>query len=367
MPNDLIYKMAVTRIPKVGGVTAKNLISYCGGAEAVFRAKKRELLKIPGIGPVIADNILTQTVLHEAEAELEWIEQHDIQPIFYLDDTYPDRMRLYEDAPLMLYYKGNADLNAARIVSIVGTRKPTERGKAICTEIVAGLKDYDVLIVSGLAYGIDVTAHRKCLEIGVPTVGILGHGLDQIYPAAHRQVGLDMCENGGLLTEFSYKAGPNREHFPMRNRIIAGMSDALIVVESGAGGGSIISAKLGNKYNKSVFAVPGRLRDDQSKGCNGLIKRNKAHLLESVEDVAYIMEWMEEGVPKPAVQKQLFIDLTENEQAIVNILKTADEVGIDMITFEAKMYPAQVSSLLLNLEFKGLVKSLPGKRYMLTY
>lgn len=365
MSNDLLYKMAVTRIPKVGGVLAKNLISYCGGAAEVFKANKRELLKVPGIGRVIANNILTQQVLHEAEAELEWIEKHDIQPIFYLDEAYPKRMRVYGEAPLMMYYKGNADLNAARIVSIVGTRKPTERGKAACEDIVEGLKNYDVLVISGLAYGIDVTAHRKCLEMDIPTIGILGHGLDQIYPAQHRQIGLEMCNNGGLLTEFSYKVGPNREHFPMRNRIIAGMSDALIVVESAQGGGSIISAELGNKYNKSVFAVPGRRTDEQSKGCNHLIKTNKAHLLESVEDLAYIMEWIEEGAPKPAVQQQLFVDLAPEEQRIVDILKSADEVDIDTITYQAGMYPAQVSSLLLNLEFKGLLKSLPGKRYML--
>lgn len=363
--SDMLHKIAITRIPRIGGVLAKNLISYCGGAEAIFRAKKRELLKIPGIGPVIAENIISQDVLREAEVEMAWMERHDIQPIFYLDDTYPLRLRPYEEAPLVLFYKGSVDLNAARTVAIVGTRKPTERGKMICEEIVEQLKKYDVQIISGLAYGIDVTAHKKCVQIGVPTIGILGHGLDRIYPPAHRSIGMEMCENGGLLTEFSYQVQPKREHFPMRNRIIAAMSDALIVVESGEGGGSIISAELGNKYGKIVFAVPGRLRDDYSKGCNLLIKKGKARLLENADDVASALKWDNEQASKPELREKLFLDLNENEKIIVNILQNVDDMTIDKITFESRLAPAQISSILLNLEFKGLIKNLPGKRYML--
>ena len=363
--SEILHKMAITRIPKVGGVLAKNLISYCGGAEAVFRAKKRELLKVPGIGPVIAGNILEQNVLREAEVEMEWMERHDIQPIFYLDDNYPLRLRPYEEAPLVLFYKGNVDLNAPRTVAIVGTRKPTERGKMVCEEIVEELKKYEVQIISGLAYGIDVTAHKKCVEIGVPTIGILGHGLDRIYPHAHRNVGMEMCENGGLLTEFSYQVQPKREHFPMRNRIIAAMSDALIVVESGEGGGSIISAELGNKYGKAVFAVPGRLRDDHSKGCNLLIKKGKARLLEHADDIASTLKWDSEEAEKPDIREKILADLNENEKIIVNILQNVDDMTIDKITFESRLAPAKISSILLNLEFKGLIKNLPGKRYML--
>lgn len=363
--SDMLHKIAITRIPRVGGVLAKNLISYCGGAEAIFRAKKRELLKIPGIGPVIAENIIAQDVLREAEVEMTWMERHDIQPIFYLDDTYPLRLRPYEESPLVLFYKGNVDLNAARTVAIVGTRKPTERGKMICEEIVEQLKKYDVQIISGLAYGIDVTAHKKCVQIGVPTIGILGHGLDRIYPPTHRSIGMEMCENGGLLTEFSYQVQPKREHFPMRNRIIAAMSDALIVVESGEGGGSIISAQLGNKYGKVVFAVPGRLRDDYSKGCNLLIKKGKARLLENADDVASALKWDNEQAANPDIREKLFLDLDENEKIIVNILQNVDDMSIDKITFESRLAPAQISSILLNLEFKGLIKNLPGKRYML--
>jgi len=363
--SDILHKIAITRIPRVGGVLAKNLISYCGGAEAIFRAKKRELLKVPGIGPVIAENILTQDVLREAEIEMKWMERHDIQPIFYLDDNYPLRLRPYEEAPLVLFYKGNVDLNTVRTVAIVGTRKPTERGKMLCEEIVEGLKKYEVLIISGLAYGIDVTAHKKCVKIGVPTIGVLGHGLDRIYPPEHRSVGMEMCENGGLLTQFSYQVQPKREHFPMRNRIIAAMSDALIVVESGEGGGSIISAELGSKYGKAVFAVPGRLRDDHSKGCNLLIKKGKARLLEKAEDVATALKWNNDQAAGPDLREKLFANLNENEKIIVNILKNVDDMSIDKITFESRLPPSQISSILLNLEFNGLIKNLPGKRYMM--
>ncbi len=362
---DLLYKMAITRIPKVGGVLAKNLISYCGGAEAVFRAKKRELLKVPGIGEGIAKNILTQNVLHEAEAEMFWVEQQNIQPLFYLDDNYPQRLRHYDESPLMLYYKGTAELNAERVVAIVGTRSPTSRGKAICEELVAGLKDYGVMIISGLAYGVDVTAHRKCLAVGIPTVGVLGHGLDKIYPVENKKTALEMMQQGGVLTEFSYKTDPDRQHFPMRNRIIAGMCDALIVVETAKRGGSIISAELANSYNKDVFAVPGRLKDKWSKGCNHLIKTHKAALIEHAGDVAYIMRWEKGKSSKTAAQTQLFVQLSEAEQRVVDILKLADETSIDKLTFQAGMNPSQISSVLLNLEFKGLVKTLPGKRFML--
>ncbi len=361
---DLLYKMAITRIPKVGGVLAKNLISYCGGAEAVFHANKKELLKVPGIGPAIANNILTQQVLYEAEAEMEWVQKNDIQALFYLDENYPQRLRHYDESPLMLYYKGTAELNAERVVAVVGTRSPTSRGKAICEDIVDGLKDYNVLVVSGLAYGIDITAHRQCIQSGIPTIGVLGHGLDKVYPAEHQQTALDMMEQGGVLTEFSYKTEPNRQHFPMRNRIIAGMCDALLVIETAQRGGSMISAELANAYNKDVFAVPGRIKDKASKGCNHLIKTHKAALLEKAEDIAYIMRW-EKGENKSGVQKQLFVELTETEQKVVDILQKADETGIDELTFQAGINPSQLSSILLNLEFKGMVKSLPGKRFML--
>lgn len=360
---ELLYKVAITQIPMVGAVTARTLISYCGGVEAVFRAKKRELCKIPGVGDLVADYVIHQDVLGHAEQELEFMEQHGIRPLFYLDKDYPARLKPFRDSPVMLYYRGNADLNAARTVGIVGTRTPTHYGTGFCEELVEGLKAFDVTIISGLAFGIDVAAHRKCLETGMPTIAALGHGLDRIYPPQHRQTALRMTENGGLLAEYPSRTQPDREHFPMRNRIIAGLSDAVVVVESGISGGSIITAKMANGYNKDVFAVPGRLNDKMSLGCNHLIKTNQAHLLESVADLAYIMRW-EESSQGRNIQPQLFVELSEQEQLIVNLLHERSELGIDALTFEAGIAHSEMASLLLNLEFKGVIRSLPGKRYV---
>ena len=362
--SELLYRIAITKIPKVGAVTAKNLIGYCGSAEAVFKARKKELVKIPGVGESVADCILHQDVLAWAEGERQFLEKYEIQALFHTDKAYPQRLKHLHDAPLMLYYKGTAELNVERTIAIVGTRGPSSHGKAICEELVEGLKKYNPLIVSGLAYGIDVAAHRKCVELGMANIGVLGNGLRSVYPKDHRQVAMKMCENGGLITEFPSDTQPERENFPMRNRIIAGMSDAVIVVESGKRGGSIITTELANAYNRDVFAVPGRPSDKHAAGCNHLIRTNKAALIETAEDVAYLMRWDEGGVVKPGVQCQLFVDLEEGERVVYEILKQSDETVIDWIITQTGLPPGEISSLLLMLEFKGMVRSLPGKRYM---
>ncbi len=362
--NMLLYKVALTQIPLVGAVTARTLISYCGGVEAVFQARKRELCKIPGIGEAIADQILQQHALVAAEKELAFLEQHGIKALFYLDKDYPQRLKPHRDSPIMLYYKGEANLNADRIVAIVGTRTPSPAGLTTCEQIVEELQPYGALIISGLAYGIDVCAHRKCLEIHTSTVAALGHGLDRIYPSSHRHIATRMIQQqGGLLTEYPSGTLPDREHFPMRNRIIAGLSDAIIVVESGLSGGSIITAKMANAYNKDVFAIPGRVNDRTSQGCNHLIKTNQAHLMENVADLAYIMRWEETSQGK-VVQPPLFAELNAQEEIIVNLLRQHREMHMDALTFECALSQSQMASLLLNLEFKGLVRALPGKRYM---
>jgi len=362
--DDLLYQIALTQAPLVGAVTARNLVSYCGSARGVFQASKKELLKIPGIGERTVQAILQKDYFEAAEAEIRFIERHNIQPLFYLDKNYPERLRHFPDSPVMLYCKGDVDLNAPRTVGIVGTRQPTVHGISVCEELVESLADYQVLIVSGLALGIDATAHRKSLETGQPTLGVLGHGLSQIYPYRHKQLAGQMIEQGGgILSELGHQSGPEREHFPMRNRIIAGISDAVVVVESGISGGSIITAKMANGYNKDVFAVPGRLNDKMSLGCNHLIKTNQAHLLESVADLAYIMRW-EESSQGRNIQPQLFVELSEQEQLIVNLLHERSELGIDALTFEAGIAHSEMASLLLNLEFKGVIRSLPGKRYV---
>jgi len=361
---DLLYKIAITQIPMVGAVTAKTLISYCGSARGVFEARKRELMRIPGIGERTAESIVRQDVLSIAEAELAFLERYDVRPLFYLDKAYPRRLSQYADCPLMLYFKGEADLNAARIAAIVGTRQPTPHGVAVCEELVNGLNDYGALVVSGLALGVDAAAHRKCVEIGLPTIGVLGHGLRSVYPAQHHALAERMLTCGGLLTEHISTAQPDKEHFPMRNRIIAGMCDALIVVETGKKGGSMITAQFADAYNKDVFAVPGRPGDRNSEGCNHLIKTNKAALLESVADLAYLMRW-ETATPLLPRQATLFVELAPEEKIIVDLLTSYDMLSIDQLIVAVDKPGSQLAAHLLSLECKGVLRTLPGKRYML--
>ncbi len=363
--SDLLYKIAVTKIPGVGAITARQLIAWCGGVKEVFTTSKKDLLKIPGIGRAIVEPILTKDALRLAEKELIFIQENKISTYFYLDKDYPQRLTHFPDSPVLLYYKGNADLNHPRTVGIVGTRKPTEWGKTICEEIIEGLKPFDVQVVSGLAHGIDVTAHRKCIELNIPTIGCLGHGLHMVYPARHRKIAKEMEREGGLLTEFTSDEKPDGPHFPMRNRIIAGMSDALIVIETAMKGGSMITAEIANSYNKDVFAVPGRVKDSNSIGCNRLIKTHRANLLESTEDIGYIMHWDKGEIPDKNIQKQLFLELDEKQQKIVDVLKTQDSMPIDAISHRTGLSQGQLAAVLLDMEFKGLIKSLPGKRFVL--
>ena len=367
MSKNPLHEVALTFIPLVGAVTARTLVSYCGGAEAVFRATKQELLKVPGIGPAIADGIGSPEPLRRAAHELEYMNKHGIEAIFYTDERFPLRLRQLPDAPVLLYFKGSsaALLSAERVVAIVGTRQPSEHGKAICEELVEALKPYNVLIVSGLAYGIDVTAHKKANTAGLPNVGVLGNGLGRLYPAAHQSVAQKMLENGGLLSEYPHATPPDREHFPMRNRIIAGLSDCLVVVETGETGGSIISAELAGQYDREVFAVPGRPRDPKSIGCNHLIKKEKARLLETAEDLATVMGWEPEGSPR-AVQTQLLLDLAPDEARIVAAIRARPEIPIDDLTLATQLSPGELAALLLGLEFRGVLRTLPGKRYVLS-
>ena len=363
--SELLHRVALTKIPKVGAIITKNLISYCGSAEAVFKAPRRELMSVPNVGAAIADNILKHDVLTWAEKELAFMEKHNIQPLFYTDTNFPQRLKSQHDCPALLYYKGTADLNHGRIISIVGTRKPTSYGSRMTEEITEGLAEYNTLIVSGLAFGVDVAAHRKSVEMNVPTVGIMGSGLQRMYPTEHRDIARRMCENGGLLTEYPSDQEPDREHFPMRNRIIAGMCDLLVVIETGKSGGSMITAHMAVGYEREVAAVPGRAGEKSSQGCNYLIKSLKASLVESAKDIAYLLGWDELDKTK-IVQKQLFTELSENEQVIIKILQQSEGGAlIDTLSYQVQMNHSAIASLLLTLEFKGLIRSLPGKRYAL--
>lgn len=366
MTNRLHYQIALTLVPQIGAITAKTLVSYCGSAEAVFRASKRELLKIPGIGPGIIDSIGASDALQRAEQELAFLEQFGVEALFYTDERFPARLRQNADCPALLYFKGSAVelLGARRMVAVVGTRQPTEYGKAVCEELVEGLRAFEVVVVSGLAYGIDITAHRKATTLGIPNIAVLGHGLGQVYPSQHRSVALKLMENGGLLSEYAHRIGPDREHFPMRNRIIAGLCDALLVVETASSGGSMISAELAAQYERDIFAVPGRLRDPKSAGCNLLIKTNRAKLIESAAELAAALGWDEAG-NRRTTQTQLFPDLSPAETALVELIRQRPQIPIDELTLSTRRSPGELASLLLGLEFKGVVRTLPGKRYVL--
>jgi DNA processing protein len=365
MNEDIIKVIALTKVPKVGPVIARTLISYCGGIDAVFSESKKNLLKIPGIGQLFVENFDPGASLKIAEQEYSFLEKNHIRSITYWDKSYPVRLNNFDSSPIILYYKGNTDLNHHRTVAVVGTRKPSSYGTIMCDRIIEGLLPYNVLLVSGLAFGVDAISHRKCVELNIPTLGVLGHGLDRIYPSEHKSLSNKMIENGGVITEFTSGTMPDRENFPMRNRIIAALSDVVIVIESKRKGGSIITAEFANEYNKDVFAVPGPVTEEISEGCNKLIKQHKAHLLESAADIAYIMRWEEIDAGK-IIQKQLFVDLDDDETKMVAIIRDNKEIAIDALTYKMTMTPSEVASILLALEFKGMVRSLPGKKYVLT-
>ncbi|MEI7595311.1 MAG: DNA-processing protein DprA [Bacteroidota bacterium] len=362
---NLIYKIGIGLIPKIGDVTAKKLIAYCGGVDAVFQDNKAALKKIPGINTAILNEIANQTVLSKAEKEIKFIEKNNIKPLFYLDENYPTRLKHCNDGPIMLYYQGNANLNTKKVLAVVGTRRSTDYGKIMCEEVVSQMASLDVLIVSGLAYGIDICAHKSAIHNDLPTVGVLGHGLDKLYPAEHRKVADQMIENGGLLTEFMSESRFEKENFPKRNRIIAGMADATLVVEAAAKGGALITAEIANSYNRDVFAFPGRASDTYSKGCNFLIKTNRAALAESGADIIYLMDWMEKTSKKKTIQQQLFVELTEEEQLIKDILLQQEHIAIDSLAIKCNLPVSRVSAMLLNMEFVGVVRTLPGKIYQL--
>lgn len=363
MKNELLYQIALTLVPGIGDVIGKKLIAYCGSAEAVFREKRQLLKKIPGIGEVLSSTVAQYNCFERAEQEISFMEQYKIQPVFFQDDDYPKRLKECCDAPVLLYYKGNANLNHNKFLAVVGTRMPSDYGKAICEAIVREMKD--VIIISGLAYGIDSVSHKTALNNGLSTIGVLGHGLDQIYPQANRKLAEKMVQQGGLLTEFISKTIPDRENFPRRNRIVAGMADAVLVIESGIKGGSLITANIANSYNRDVFAIPGKTTDIKSEGCNYLIRSNKAALVENAEQVKEWMQWNEHVQEKPAIQKKLFLNLSPEETLVMNILEEFGECSIDYLISHSKLTPSRASAVLLNLEFEGIIKSLPGKMYRL--
>ena len=371
MENEQIYTMALTRIPGLGLINACNLIRTMGSATAIFQQRKDLASLVPSVTEKLVKALDCPEAFQRAEQELHFAEKNHIQCITYTSEQYPSRLRECEDAPLVLFYRGNTTLDATRVVSIVGTRHATPYGEDLCTSFVRDLKDLcpNILIVSGLAYGIDIHAHRAALQYGFPTIGVLAHGLDRIYPAAHRKTAIAMMDQGGLLTEFMSGTNPDRQNFVRRNRIVAGMSDATIVVESAAKGGALITAELAESYHRDCFAFPGRSTDIYSAGCNELIKNNRASLLLSAKDFVEAMGWnTSNNTSKQAVQRELFPELTEEELKIVQTLQHSSEgVQINRLVVETNIPINQMSALLFELEMKGVVRALAGGVYRLLF
>ncbi len=360
----LIHKIALTLIKNVGHIHARKLLEHFGTAEAIFKAGKPQLMETVGVGEVIAGLILKSNALAEAEKQVAFIRKHHIQVLFYTDTNYPQRLKHCFDAPVLLYYKGNADLNHPRIISIVGTRKATSYGRQLCQQLAETLRPYNVIVVSGLAYGIDVASHKESLEQNIPTVGVIAHGLDRIYPPLHKPLAQKMVLNGGLLTEFLPHTIPDKENFPKRNRIIAGIADATVVVEATAKGGALITADIANSYNRDVYAFPGRTTDPYSEGCNFLIKTNRAALIHHAMDLVYYLGWDELRSENIGLQRQLTVNLSKEEQKIVTVLQGA-ELHVDELSIRSGFNRSKLAMHLLNLQIQGVLTALPGNIYKL--
>ncbi len=362
---ELIYRLALTLVPNIGDVQARILVQHFGEASAIFQVKTSVLEKIEGIGTVRAHSIKAFKDFHLAETEIRFIEKFRIKPLFLTDADYPRRLLNCYDAPTLLFYKGEADLNVSKVIGIVGTRSHTDYGKKFTEKLVEDLSGHDVLVISGLAFGIDAIAHKSAIKNNLRTVGVVGHGLDKMYPYDHASLAKDMVkQGGGILSEFFSGTKPDKHHFPLRNRIVAGLCDATVVVETHIKGGSMITAKLADAYNRDVFAVPGRTIDKFSSGCNHLIKYNKAILLTDAEELMEILGWKEKK-KEVKKQKELFIEFTPEEKQVVQLLQEKELVHIDEINLRSGLSSSAAAAAILNLELQGVIGGLPGKMYKL--
>lgn len=364
MEDSLLYDIALTQVPGIGPVQAKFLLEHFHSAQAVFKAGKKELSFIEGIGEVRAKAIKAFQDFDAALTEIEFCEKHQIQILTTNNPQYPQRLLHCYDAPTVLYYRGNAALNNSKTISIIGTRLHTDYGKQITEQIIEALVPYNVLVISGLAFGIDSIAHKAAIKQQLPTVGVLAHGLSTLYPPQHKQLAKEMLLNGGLLTEFGHNISPEKHNFPKRNRIVAGMSDATIVIETATKGGSMITAELAINYNRDLFAVPGRLTDAKSSGCLKLIQQNKAIVFTNTQQLLEELGWLQKPVKAPA-QRSLFIDLTEDEKILVQILQQQETLPIDALYLQSGLSSSNVAAAILNLELQNVITALPGKMYRL--
>jgi len=365
LQNELLYQVALTLVPNIGSVQAKELTNHFGSASAIFNARKKELESVDGIRGSAISAIKEFKNFKRAEEEIAFIEKYKIRPLFLTDKDYPRRLLNCYDSPTLLYYRGNADLNASKTLGIIGTRSYSDYGKAACEKLISELNNENILLISGLAYGIDTIAHKGALKNTMKTVGVLAHGLDHIYPPENKSLAKQMVNQGGIITEFLYGTKREKGYFPKRNRIVAGMCDAVIVIESSIKGGSLITAELSNGYNRDVFALPGRVNDIKSEGCNWLIKTNKAALVTSASDVLENLGWKEQKTELKK-QRQLFIEFSKDEKLIVDILNELEQVHIDELYLKSNLSSSAAAAALLTLEMQGVVTSLPGKIYKMT-
>jgi DNA processing protein len=365
MDQNRLSFLALHFIPGIGDYLIRQLVSYCGSAEQVFKTPKGKLLKIPGVGEVTAEAIRQGKPFPQAEKEVKFAETENVQLIFFTDKNYPSRLRHVSDAPSLLYTKGKIDFENPKTVGIVGTRQATSYGRERVEELVQNLVSHEALVVSGLAYGIDIHAHKHAVKNNLPTIGVMGSGMDVIYPSTHKEIAKKMMENGGLVTEFSFGTPPDAHNFPARNRIVAGLCDAVIIVEAAEKGGALITADIANSYNKDVFAYPGNVGQSHSEGCNSLIKRNKANLITSVKDLEYIMNWDE--MITPAKKEVFSLDHYEPKEQVVlkTLIENNKQLMIDELSWRTNIPVSQLASILLGLEFNGIIASLPGKVYKL--
>ncbi|OXG05636.1 DNA processing protein [Flavobacterium araucananum] len=359
---DLFYLLALLKVDGVGDIMAKKLLTHCGTAEAVFNTKINQIAGIDGVGSVLLKNLKDKSVFERANLELEFIKSNHIKVSFFQDQDYPERLKHCIDSPVLIFSIGNINLKNKKIISIVGTRQITSYGMEFCKHLIEDLAPLDPVIVSGFAYGVDIVAHQFAMDYKLQTIGVLAHGLNQIYPKTHKKYVAKMAENGGFITEFWSSSNPDKENFVRRNRIVAGMTEATIVIESADKGGSLITANLANDYNRDVFAVPGRVSDKYSQGCNNLIKTQKANLLTSAADLVYILNWDIENKAK-TIQKQLFVELDPEEQKIYDYLLKNGKELLDTIALQCDFPIYKISGLLLNMELKGVIRPLPGKLF----
>ena len=359
--DELFYYIATSMLQEIGPIKAKLLISYLGSPELIFKGKPSQISKIPNIGPTVVKEIKENNVLALAEQELAYIEKNNIKTLVYTEDEYPYRMKNCEDAPLLFYYKGDMDFNTSKFISIVGTRTATDYGRQCCKQLIQDIKHHYPTIVSGLAFGIDSCAHREALAAGLQTIAVLGTQLAQVSPVSHIELARSISKQGCVMSEYHSQTKFDSKLFVRRNRIIAALSDATIVVESKAKGGSLITASLANQYNRDVCAFPGNIGNRCSVGCNQLIKENKAALIESGEDLEKLLNWDIKTSAEKHVQQSLFENLSPEEQKITEYLVQKPDSSIDIIAIDCGIPMSKLSALLLNMEFKGLITCLPGK------